>query len=139
MSKVTNILDKLRPDRNDNKQVKNVERIAAICHTSEAIGWGPVPYEIPKDFQNFLDHLDSTIDAFISQAVPDRYNARYFEEVIETEYLRALKELALQKTEHIRSIHNIEIYQKASLSDLEFDLQRMEEALDKKKKKEVVR
>lgn len=131
MSKMKNILDKLRPDHNDNKQAKNVERIAAIGHTSEAIGWRPVPYEIPKDFQNFLNHLDSTIDAFISQAGPDRYNARYFEEVIETEYLRALKELVLQKTEHIRSIHNIEIYQKASLSDLEFDLQRMEEALDK--------
>lgn len=136
MSKVKNILEKLRPDHNGMKQVKNVERIAAIGHTSEAIGWRPVAYEIPEDFQRFLEELDDSLDAFISQAGPDRYNARYFEEVIEAEHRYALGVLALQETEHIRSIHNIEIYKKACLADLEFDLQRMEEALDKKKEAE---
>ena len=133
MSKVKNILDKLRPDHNDNKQAKNIERIAAIGHTSDAIGWRPVPYEIPAAYQNFLNNLDSEIDAFISQTNPDRYNAGYFEEVIEAECKLALEEAGLQKIEHGRSIHNIEIYQQACLSDLEFHLQRMKEALDKKK------
>ena len=133
MGKVKNILDRLRPDHNDNKQVKNVERIATIGYTSEAIGWRPIPYEIPEGYQNFLDNLDSAIDAFISQANPDRYNACYFEEVIEAECKRALDELALQEIEHGRSIYNIKSYQETCLSALELDLQRMEEALDKKK------
>ena len=133
MSKVKNILDKLRPDHNDNKQAKNVERIAAIGHTSEAIGWRPIPYEIPASYQDFLDNLDADLDDFISQANPDRYNAEYFVEVIEEACKRALEKLPAQKIEHGRSIHNIEIYQQACLNDLELDLQRMEEALAKKK------
>lgn len=137
MSKVKNILDKLRPDHNDNKQAQNVERIAAIGHTSEAIGWRPIPYKIPESFQNFLDNLDSDLDAFISQSNPDRFNAEYYVEITEAACKRALEELLGQRIEHGRSIHNIEIYQQACLTDLELDLQRMEEALCKKK--EVVR
>lgn len=133
MSKVKNILDKLRPDYNDNKQSKSIERIAAIGHTSDAIGWRPVPYEIPVTYQNFLANLDTEIDAFISKANPDRYNAGYFEEVIEAEFKLAVEEAGLQKIEHGRSIHNIEIYQQACLKDLKSHHQRMKEALDKKK------
>ena len=133
MSKVKNILDKLRPDHNDIKQAKSIERIAAIGHTSDAIGWRPVPYEIPVTYQNFLANLDTEIDAFISKANPDRYNAGYFEEVIEAECKLALEETGLQEIEHGRSNHNIDIYQQACLTNLELHLQRMEEALNKKK------
>lgn len=133
MSKVNNILDKLRPDRSDSKQVKTVERIAAIGHTTEAVGWRPVPYTTPDRFEQFLSNLDSDIESFIAQAGPDRYNPRFYERIVDEEVNLALKQLAPQRTEHKRSIHNIRIYQQASLKDTEGHLQRMEEALAKNK------
>ena len=133
MSKVKNLLDKLRPDRSDNKQAKTVERIAAIGHTTEAVGWRPVPYTAPNRFDQFLSNLDSDIESFISQAGPDRYNPRFYERTVDGEVALALKELKAQRTEHKRSIHNIRIYQQASLKDIENNLQRMEEALAKNK------
>lgn len=128
-----NTLNKLRPDYNALKHVTNTERIAAIGHTDEAIGWRPMPYKIPDSFLQFLDNLDTDLEDFISKSNPDRYNAEYYLEVIEEACNCALKELPEQKIEHIRSIHNIEIYQQACLKDRELDLQRMEEALAKKK------
>ena len=92
MSKVKNILSKLRPDRTDSKQAKTVERIAAIGHSSDAVGWRPVPYTIPDRFNQFISHLDSDIESFISQGNPDRYNALYFEGTVDAEVKLALKE-----------------------------------------------
>ena len=74
MSKVKNFLNKLLPDRSDSKQAKTVERIAAIGHTTDAVGWRPVPYTTPDRFAQFLSDLDSDIGRFIAQAGPDRYN-----------------------------------------------------------------
>lgn len=133
MSKVKSILDKLRPDRSDSKQAKTVERIAAIGHTTEAVGWRPVPYTTPDRFDRFLSNLDSDIESFIAQAGPDRYNPRFYERTVDGEVDLALKELKAQRTEHKRSIHNIRIYQQASLKDIENHLRRMEEALAKNK------
>lgn len=131
MSKVKNILDKLRPDSNGNKQAKTVERIAAIGHTNDAIGWRPVPYTTPDRFTNFLSNLDSDIESFIAQAGPDRYNTRFYDRIVDGEVNLAITELKAQRTEHKRSIHNIRIYQQASLKDIENHLQRMKEALTK--------
>lgn len=128
MSKGKNMLDKLRPDRTDKKHAKTVERIAAIGHTTDAVGWRPVPYTTPQRFEQFLSNLDSKIEDFIAKASPDRYNPRFFEQIINEEVALALKELAMQRTEHVRSIHNIRNYQNASLADIEMHLQRMQEA-----------
>lgn len=133
MSKVKNILDKLRPDSNGNKQAKTVERIAAIGHTTDAIGWRPVPYTTPDRFTKFLSDLDSDIGSFIAKAGPDKYNPEYYKIIVDGEVALAIKELKPQRTEHERSIHNIRIYQQACLKDLENHLQRMEEALAKNK------
>lgn len=133
MSKLKNILDKLRPDRTDSKQVKTVERIAAIGHTTDAVGWRPIPYTVPKRFEQFLADVDADVESFIAKAGPDRYNPRFYERIVDGEVALALKELECQRTEHKRSIHNIRGYQKASLKDIEGDLQRMEEALEKNK------
>lgn len=133
MNKIKNMLDKLRPDRTDKKHAKTVERIAAIGHTTDAVGWRPVPYTIPQRFEQFLSNLDDNIKDFIAKASPDRYNPRFFEQVINEEVSLALKELDMQRTEHCRSIHNIRIYQNASLADIEMHLQRMKEALSKNK------
>lgn len=133
MAKLKNILNKLRPDRTDNKQAKTVERVAAIGHSSDAVGWRPVPYTTPDHFAQFLSNLDADITAFISQANPDCYNARFYERTINDEIALALKELDSQRTEHKRSIHNIRIYQQASLTAIESHRQRMEEALARNK------
>lgn len=133
MTKLKSILNKLRPDRIDNKQVRTVERIAAIDHSSDAVGWRPVPYTTPDSFEQFLANLDSDMERFIAQANPDRYNACFYETTIDAQVNLALKELATQRTEHRRSIHNIRIYQRASLTDMENHLHRMEEALAKNK------
>lgn len=131
MSKVKNILDKLRPDNTNNKQAKTVERIAAIGHTTDAVGWRPVPYTTPDRFNQFLTNLESDIDSFIAKANPDRYNPCFYERTVDGEVALALKELAAQRTEHVRAIHNIRNYQIASKKDIEYHLQRMEEALDR--------
>lgn len=136
MSKVKNILDKLRPDNTNNKQAKTVERIAAIGHTTDAVGWRPVPYTTPERFDQFLTNLESDIDSFIAKANPDRYNPRFYERTVDGEVDLALKELAAQRTEHVRAIHNIRNYQIASQKDIEYHLQRMEEALDRIKEVE---
>lgn len=133
MNKIKNILSKLRPDRTDSKQAKTVERIAAIGHSSDAVGWRPVSYTIPDRFNQFISHLDSDIESFISQSNPDRYNALFFEGTVNAEVKLAVKELAVQLTDHKRSIHNIRLYQTASLKNLETNLQRMEEAYAKNK------
>ena len=122
MSKIKNMLEKLRPNQIDNKQAKTVERIAAIGHSSDAVGWRPVPYITPDRFESF-----------IAQANPDCYNAHFYEKTVDGEVTLALKELAAQRTEHKRSIHNIRIYQQASLIDIENHRKRMEEAFTKKK------
>ena len=136
MFKLKNILNKLRPDHTDNKQVETVERIAVIGHSCDAIGWRPVSYAIPKHFEQFLSNLNTDMEHFIAQANPDKYNAHFFVSTIDNEVALALKELATQRIEHKRSIHNIRIYQKASLTDLTNRLKRMEETL--KKNKEVI-
>ena len=133
MSKFKNILNKLRPNHTDNKQVETVEHIAAIGHSCDAIGWRPISYSTPKHFEQFLSNLDTDIEQFIAQTNPDKYNANFFVSTIDNEVALALKELATQRTEHRRSIHNIRIYQKASLTDLTNRLKRMEEALNKNK------
>lgn len=130
MSKAKNLLEKLRPDRTDKKQVKTVERIAAIGHTTDAVGWRPVSYTIPDRFRQFLDNLDADIDHFIAHAHPDQYNPRFYEKTVDEEVALALQELEMQREEHIRSIHNIRTYQHASLKDMESHLQRMKETLD---------
>ena len=83
MSKVKNILDKLRPDNTNNKQAKTVERIAAIGHTTDAVGWRPVPYTTPDRFNQFLTNLESDIDSFIAKANPDRYNPCFYERTVD--------------------------------------------------------
>lgn len=136
MSKVKNVLDKLRPDRSDSKQAKTVERIAAIGHTGDAVGWRPVPYTTPDRYAQFLSNLDSDIGSFIAKAGPDRYNPEFYTRNVDGEVALAIKELKSQRTEHKRSIHNIRIYQQACLKDLENHLQRMEEALAKNKEEQ---
>ena len=133
MSKIKNMLEKLRPNQIDNKQAKTVERIAAIGHSSDAVGWRPVPYITPDRFEQFLGNLDADIESFIAQANPDCYNAHFYEKTVDGEVTLALKELAAQRTEHKRSIHNIRIYQQASLIDIENHRKRMEEAFTNKK------
>lgn len=129
MAKLKNFLDKLRPNRTDSRQVETVERIAIIGHSHDAVGWRPVPYTTPDRFEQFLSSLETDIDTLISKANPDRYNARFYEETINNEVELALKELISQRTDHKRSIHNIRIYQQASLTDIENHLRSMEGAL----------
>lgn len=133
MAKKKNFLDKLKANLTDSKQANTVERIAAIGHSCDAVGWRPVPYTMSDRFTKFLSNLDTDVKGFISKANPDRYNARFYERTVKEEVALALLELTAQRTEHKRSIHNIRIYQQASLSDIEYHLQRMEEALDHNK------
>ena len=77
MSKLKNFLNGFRPDRTNAKQMKTIERIGVINHSCDAIGWRPCLYTIPAQFEHFLKELDSDIDAFISKAGPDCYNARF--------------------------------------------------------------
>ena len=128
MSKLKNFLNGFRPDRTNAKQMKTIERIGVINHSCDAIGWRPCLYTIPAQFEHFLKELDSDIDAFISKAGPDRYNARFYETTVDREVELALKELAAQHVEHKKSIHNIRIYQQASLLNAEAHLHEMEQA-----------
>ena len=132
-NKWKNVLEKIRPDHTENKQAKTVERVQAIGHSCEAIGWRPVGDTTPKQFQQFLNNLHTDIEGFISKTNPDKYNACFYVNTVESELALALKELEMQRTEHKRSIHNIRIYQKASLTDLENYLKQLEEALAKNK------
>lgn len=124
-------LANLRPDRTDSKQVKTVERIAAINHSTEAVGWRPVGYTIPEHFEKFLQNLEADVEDLISKANPDMYNPRFYDKTVDIEVEIAKKELAGQRIEHERSIHNIRIYQQASLADIENHLHRVEEARSK--------
>ena len=125
-----NILDYLNPNRNANKQAKLIERVSAITHTSDAVGWRPVSYEMPQRFQSFIAD-DSDMDDLLSKTNADMFNARFYEGTIDAEKAIGKCELSPQKIEHARIIHQIRIYQKASLLDMELQLQRLEDELDK--------
>lgn len=127
-----NLLDLLNPHRTNAKQARTVERIAAIGHSCDAVGWRPVSYDMPERFERFLDTLESDIDSLIAGAHPDLYNARYYEETVDREVQIALMELRSQRTEHLRSIHNIRIYQNASLEDIHSHIRQLTESLNSK-------
>lgn len=133
MREKKNLLELLRPNRTDGKQARTVERIAAIGHSCDAVGWRPVAYTVPERYAAFCAGIDGDIDAFLSAASPDLYNARYFSDPIGCETTLALRELAFQRIEHKRSIHNIRLYQAASKADLENQLRHLERALDEDK------
>lgn len=131
MSKIKDILEKIRPDNTCNKQARHVERVAAITHASDAVGWRPVPYTIPDRYAKFLQNLDSDIESIIEQAGPDQYNPRYFERTVDEEVDLALKEVVLQQIEHARSIASIHNYQKQSIEKIQLNLARLENDLEK--------
>lgn len=131
MNKLKDILNKLRPDNTSNKRVKNVERVSAITHASDAVGWRPVPYATPDRFEKFLKNFDSDIESFITQAGPDKYNPRFYERTVDEEVKLALKEAASQNTEHVRSIALIRNYQNQSLKKIQLDLERLEKELER--------
>jgi hypothetical protein len=126
-----NILAKLRP--NNNKQVKTVERIAAIGNSCEAIGWRPIAYELPNRFVSFQKNLTKNLNDCLATANPDIYNAHYYDENIDMEVQIALQELDSKRIDHIRNIHNIRIYQEASKLDIENQLHELEKNLLKNK------
>lgn len=133
MGKKKRFLDMLRPDRLDSKRDAAAERITAIGHSSDAVGWRPVPYTTPERFEQFLSDLDPDIESFITKANPDRDNPHFYEKTVDKEVALALKELESQRTEHKRYIHNIRIYQQASLTYMQNHLRSMEEALARKR------
>lgn len=130
--KIGSLLNKLRPDRTDNKQAVNVEQVAVIGHSCDAVGWRPVPYKIPDDFAAFHANVENDVNAFISKAHPDMYNVHFYKGTVQSALKKALDDLESQRIEHKRSIHNIRIYQEASLTDLTLYLARLEEALREK-------
>ena len=120
-----NILDYLNPNRNANKQAKLIERVSAITHTSDAVGWRPVSYEMPQRFQSFIAD-DSDMDDLLSKTNADMFNARFYEGTIDAEKAIGKCELSPQKIEHKRVIHQIRIYQKASLLNIQQQIARLE-------------
>lgn len=130
---MSKLLDLLNPHRTNVKQVQTVERIAAIGHSSDAVGWRPVSYQMPERFERFLANLEADIDNLIATAKPDMYNATYYEEIVAREVEIALKELLMQRTDHQRSIHNIRIYQDAALQDIKTHIRQYSEALESRK------
>lgn len=126
------IFDYLHPNRTDSKKAESIEQIAAISHSCDAVGWRPVPYKIPEEYSDFIENLDHDVLDFISQAKPDMYNAEFYEETIDGNVARAFKALHIQQIEHRRGIHNIRIYQDASLADLKGYLARLEAAYKRK-------
>ncbi len=130
--KLGNLLNKLRPEQTDPKQAVNVEQVAVIGHSCDAVGWRPIPYKIPEEFAAFHANVENDVADFISKAHPDMYNVHFYEGAVQSALKIGLDDLESQRIEHIRSIHNIRIYQDASLTDLKLYLARLEEALMKK-------
>lgn len=125
-----NILDYLNPNRNANKQAKLVERVSAITHTSDAIGWRPVSYEMPQRFQSFIAD-DSDMDNLLDTTNADMYNARYYESTVAAEQKIGKCQVSPQEIDHQRVIHQIRIYQKASLLNIQQQIARLEDELTK--------
>ena len=130
--KITNLLNKLHPEQTDHKQAVNVEQISVIGHSCDAVGWRPVPYTVPERFAAFHANVEKDVTAFISKAHPDMYNVHFYEGNVQAALKGALNELEMQRIEHMRSIHNIRIYQNASKTDLESYLANLEDDLKKK-------
>lgn len=129
--KEKNILKKLCPDILNRKQAKTVEQISVIGHSSDAVGWRPVPYRIPERFEAFMENLDQDIEDILNHANPDMYNAHFYDEVVMREVEIALRELYLQRSDHERTEHNIRLYQTASRLDIENHMKQMIEAQKK--------
>lgn len=125
------LFDLLKPNRMD-KQPKTVEHIAMIGHSCEAVGWRPIDYELPDIFQSFMTRLDSELETYLEEGKPDMYNARYYDELIDAKVQLALCELKKQRTEHLRSIHNIRIYQSANHEDMTLHIRDLTAALNER-------
>lgn len=123
-----NILDFLNPNRNANKQAKLIERVSAISHSCDAIGWRPLPYALPQRFQSFIAD-DNDMADLISQTNADMFNPRYYEGIVDAETAIDKCEVSQQKIDHVRIIHQIRIYQKASLLNIQQQIARMEDEL----------
>ena len=122
-----NILDYLNPNRNANKQAKLIERVSAITHTSDAIGWRPVSYEMPQRFQSFI--ADDSDKGLLSKTNADMFNPRYYEGIVDAETAIGKREVSPQEIDHKRVIHQIRIYQKASLLNIQQQIARLEDEL----------
>ena len=131
-SKMGDVLNKLRPDKTGNKKVVNVEQISAIGHSSDAVGWRPVPYTVPEDFEAFHTNVEKDVTDLISKANPDMYNVHFYDDTVRTALKSALDVMQEQRIEHKRSIHNIHIYQDGSLKKLSSYLASLEEELRRK-------
>ena len=130
--KIGDLLSKLHPDQTDHKQAINVEQIAVIGHSCDAVGWRPVPYTVPEEFSAFHANVRQDVAEFISKAHPDTYNVHFYEKHVKVALKKALDSLEGQRVEHMRSIHNIRIYEDASKTDLESYLVRLLDALRRK-------
>ena len=130
--KIGEFLSMLHPDQTDHKQAVNVEQIAVIGHSCDAVGWRPVPYTVPEEYSAFHSNVRQDVTEFILKAHPDAYNVHFYEERVQVALKKALDSLEGQRVEHMRSNHNIHIYQQASKNNLESYLARLEDALRRK-------
>ena len=133
MSKLKNAISSRKAKKASDRQVLTNEVPMPIPHISPSTRWRTMPYEITQRFADFRGGFEASAEEYINAAHADMYNAHYYDEIIDGELKIGLAELALQKVEHGRSLHNIRQYQKTSLLELDNSISRLEAALNKLK------
>lgn len=118
-----------RTKQSSHREASTEEYLSHIPHTSGAVGWGTVDHAEPGSWEEYRQGFRQNAEGFLNAARPDMYNGGYLDGEIDSYERLAITEARHCREGNIRSIHNIRIYQKAGLLELELAIAQLEEEL----------
>ena len=113
--------------QSSHREASTEEHLSHIPHTSGAVGWGTIDHAEPDSWDRYRQGFPQNASSFVNTAHPDLYNGRYLDGEVGCYERLAITEARSCRERNRRSIHNIRIYQKACLLELELAIAQLEE------------
>ena len=117
-----------RTRQSSHREASTEEHLSHIPHSSGAVGWGTIDHSEPDSWEGYQQSFRQNAEAFLNATHPDMYNGRYLDREIGCYEQLAITQARSCRERNRRSIHNIRIYQKACLLELELGIAQLEEA-----------